>query len=96
MAQNDPDNPDLARERQDVDAPPRSESHGRSHFGRGTCFSLFHCEKRMEGGLEDGVWRVESWMDMGIRLIGLLLGGAANTAGTDGDVIEGKEVEERV
>jgi len=35
MAKNDPANPQLARESQDVEAPPRHEFLGDAHFGRG-------------------------------------------------------------
>ena len=35
IAKNDPANPELARERQDVEAPVRRVSYGQSHYGRG-------------------------------------------------------------
>ena len=35
MAKNDPTNPALAREAQDVAPAVRRESHGEQHYGRG-------------------------------------------------------------
>ncbi len=36
MAKNDPANPAIARQRQDLASLPRRMSEGESHFGRGT------------------------------------------------------------
>ena len=43
MAKNDPQNPQLARKSQDVEAAPRRPSYGEGHYGRGKLPILPDC-----------------------------------------------------